>query len=1277
MNYEDIAIIGMSGRFPEAENLQQFWQNLANARDSIRDLPATRITELEHIKSTRGTRFVKNGYLNWMAEFEPGYFDISAEEAKYIDPQQRMSLELIEEAIQDAGYDASELRQQSVGIFMAHSSNTYRELLENHPLGVVNGLDSAMAGRVAYTFDFDGPTMTIDTACSSSLVALHTACLNLMTEQCQVAVVGGCQIFVRPATWQGMQDYPVFAKNEKLAAFSADAEGTLGGEGGGAFLLKPLAKAQQDNDVIHAVIKGSALNSDAGKSNGMSSPSKEAQAKLIRQALSAANLTPDDIDYIEAHGTGTELGDPIEVGAIAEVFENKKQKMPIGTVKSNIGHLVGMAGFAGVTKAILSLKHQQLPASLHFDKPNPHIDFENLNVFVNDILCPLASNSNSKRIGVSSFGIIGTNAHVILEQPPVAKTRKDKQQNQPFLVPLSARSDLSLFRQVQNLNVWLETNIHAKLEDIAYTLSVGRRHLAFRAAFIASSTQDLHSQVRAYLESPPIVAMKAESKLFLFPECTDWSNDEALVVDNYLSDLPDFNEKSSFTERLTLSKFTQNAGIKPKGVLGWGNGKLVANILSGKLSKAKLLDAIQQVEDVNESELVSKLFSVFDKGFDEWVCFDHQQGVFEGEFKQKLLNKGIKLRFISDFKSALELISTEYQHGLHIDWHSMYQNVDARRISMPAYQFERTLFLPSGSSVRSVQSTQQTTTSKVNGATLHARVEQIRKVLLSNLAGEADMSLSFEENGGDSLDALQVQEQLASAFGEKVSLETIFSNSSLEQLTNIILTQVAPASDSNTPSSETMPNFTALKDLCSGFLTSEPNLELSFEDNGGVSLDAIEIADRVESEYGIKITLEELFSFKSIRELIDYMLRGAHENEEKALPELSSFCRGLQDPIDNDCYSKHILITGATGFFGAHLVSELLEDKDSLIYCLVRASDEFIAEQRLRETLHAYFGETYQSVFGERLIAVPGDISQDNLAMSEQQYVALSKRITDVINAAADVRQVARKEEMFKVNVEGTQRLISFCLTEQQKSLHHCSTYTVSGRTASAAPFAENDLDRQQFFLGSNYAESKFESEKLIHTYRDQGLQASIYRIGNLSGRFSDGKFQTNFSSNLLYSSWRAIGELGHYTPAMAEDKLELCPVDLCASAFCKLLHAKNTVGHTFHLMNPTQTSFMQIITALKNNGFALGESSKARFSEELETAIEMGDSGGLFRRLKLLYGSKEQQSRTEDLVRPTYAFDQTAKILKEVNFNWPDLDADYVEKIVEPLARWELPVSA
>ena len=1276
MKYEDIAIIGMSGRFPEAENLQQFWNNLANAKDSIRDLPATRITELEHIKSTKGTRFVKNGYLNWMAEFEPGYFDISAEEAKYIDPQQRLSLELIEEAIQDAGYDASELRKQTVGIFMAHSSNTYRELLANHPLGVVNGLESAMAGRVAYTFDFDGPTMTIDTACSSSLVALHTACLNLMTHQCQVAVVGGCQIFVRPATWQGMQDYPVFAKNEKLAAFAADAEGTLGGEGGGAFLLKPLAKALQDNDVIHAVIKGSALNSDAGKSNGLSSPSKEAQSQLIRQALSVANLTADDIDYVEAHGTGTQLGDPIEVGAIAEVFASKKEKMPVGTVKSNIGHLVGMAGFAGATKAILSLKHEQLPASLHFDKPNPHIDFKNINVYVNDKLRPLQNEGRSKRIGVSSFGIIGTNAHVILEQPPAANARKSKAQSSPFLVPLSARSDLSLFRQVQNLNDWLETNTQAQIDDIAYTLSVGRKHLTYRVAFIASSTQDLHSQIKAYLDNPPIVETNADNKLFLFPQCVEWPQAQVPFIDHELTDLPEFNEKASFAERLTLSKFTQNAGIKPKGVLGWGNGKPVANMLSGKLSKAELLNSIHQVEEVNQSELISKLTSVIDKGFNEWVCFDYQQGIFESDLKQQLLNKGIKLRFISDLKSALELISIDYQQGAQIDWHTMYQNADARRISMPTYQFERTLFLPSGNSIRTVQSTQQTTSHDKVEPTI-AGISQIRQILLNNLAGEADMSLSFEDNGGDSLDALQVQEQLASAFDLKLTLETLLADSSLDDLAHLILKQVAPISEDKTPSSDTLPTFTVLKDLCSGFLTSEPNLDLSFEDNGGVSLDVIEIIDRVETEYGIEITLEEFFDFKSMRELIEYMLNGKNSNKEKALPEHNSFCRGLQDLLDTDHFSKHILVTGANGFFGAHLVSELLENEDSLIYCLVRAEDEFIAEQRLREALQAYFGNTFQTAFGERLIALPGDIAFDNLGMSEQQYSALSKRITHVINAAADVRQIARKEEMFKVNVEGTQRLISFCLTEQQKSLHHCSTYTVSGRTSSAAPFSENDLDRRQSFLGSVYAESKFESEKLIHAYREQGLQASIYRIGNLSGRFTDGKFQTNFSSNLLYSSWRAIGELGYYTAAMAEDKLELCPVDLCASAFCKLLHAKNTVGNTFHLMNPTETSFTQIIEALKNSGFTLGESSKARFSEELESVIESGDSAGLFRRLRLLYGTAEQQSRTEALVRPTYTFEQTTQMLKEVGFNWPTIDADYVEKIVEPLAHWELPISA
>ncbi len=301
----DIAIIGMAGRFPEADDIEAFWANLLSGRESIRSLPDSRKQEIAEMTGTYPNgEFARGGYLDQISLFDSDYFQISAEECKYIDPQQRLLLELVEVAIQNSGSTSQKYSGKNVGVFMADSKNIYGSNMDTTmPLGLVNSLDSALAGRIAYTYNFCGPTMTIDTACSSSLVALHYACQALRTKECEYAITGGASVNVEPLKKDFVKKLAVASREEKVRAFDKNADGTIGGEGGAVLLLKTLKRALADKDPIHAIIKGSAVNSDGRRSNGLSAPNHYAQAEVIERAINISEIDPKTITYIETHGT--------------------------------------------------------------------------------------------------------------------------------------------------------------------------------------------------------------------------------------------------------------------------------------------------------------------------------------------------------------------------------------------------------------------------------------------------------------------------------------------------------------------------------------------------------------------------------------------------------------------------------------------------------------------------------------------------------------------------------------------------------------------------------------------------------------------------------------------------------------------------------------------------------------------------------------------------------------------------------------------------------------
>ncbi len=498
----DIAIIGMAGRFPGARNIEAFWENLKNGVEGIRFFSEEELREAGIAETQlRDPNYVKaRGVLGDADRFDARLFDFAPREAEIIDPQHRVFMEIVWEALERAGYDP-EKYDGLIGLFAGVGMNTY---LLNYILslkGLSNPADlyqvaiandkDFLTTRVSYKLNLRGPSLDVQTACSTSLVAVHVACQNLLNYDCDMALAGGVTITVPETQGYVYQDGMILSPDGHCRPFDARAQGTVAGHGAAVVVLKRLADALEDGDTIYAVIKGSAINNDGSNRVGYTAPSVEGQAEVIAMAQAVAGIDPDTIDYIECHGTGTRLGDPIEIEALKQVFQEKtdrKQFCAIGSVKSNVGHLDAAAGVTGLIKTVLSLYHRQIPPSINFDRPNPQIDFDNSPFFVNTRLRDWPEKGHPRRAGVSSFGIGGTNAHVVLEEAPESEPSGATRPWQ--LLVLSAKSRTALDKMTENLADYLNDHPELSLGDVAFTLALGRRELNGRQAVVVHSLDD-------------------------------------------------------------------------------------------------------------------------------------------------------------------------------------------------------------------------------------------------------------------------------------------------------------------------------------------------------------------------------------------------------------------------------------------------------------------------------------------------------------------------------------------------------------------------------------------------------------------------------------------------------------------------------------------------------------------------------------------------------------------------------------------------------------------
>ncbi len=525
---DGIAVVGMSGRFPGARDLEAFWENLRAGVESIsifseEELLAAGVSA----EVLREPAYVRaGGALEDVDLFDARFFGFTRREAEATDPQQRLFLECAWHALESAGCDPSSYPGR-IGVYAGSSRSSYGSMLLS-PAGAAGELQLAvgtdrdfLTTRVSYKLDLRGPSVAVQTACSTSLVAVCMAVQSLLQHQCDVALAGGVGIQVPQKTGYMHQEGGVLSPDGHCRAFDASAAGFVPGNGVGIVVLKRLAEALEDGDVIHAVIRGTAVNNDGCLKVGYTAPSVEGQAEVVAEAMAVAGFDPRTLTYVETHGTGTPLGDPVELAALTRAFRARtdaKQYCAIGSLKTNIGHLDAAAGIASLIKLILSLKHGELPPSLHFERPNPRIGFAASPFFVNTTLRRWERSGFPRRAGVSSFGIGGTNAHVVLEEAPELPPGFDSRP--PHLLVLSAKSEEALERATENLARHLERRPKLDLGNVAFTLQVGRRGFARRRMVLVDDAAQAIAALRGPA-FPPVRSGAWEGRhrpvVFLFP----------------------------------------------------------------------------------------------------------------------------------------------------------------------------------------------------------------------------------------------------------------------------------------------------------------------------------------------------------------------------------------------------------------------------------------------------------------------------------------------------------------------------------------------------------------------------------------------------------------------------------------------------------------------------------------------------------------------------------------------------------------------------------------
>jgi amino acid adenylation domain-containing protein len=823
----EIAIIGMSGRFPDARNVEEFCKNLRDGICSIKEFPEDRKRLLN---LPWEADFVRAGYMSGIEFFDYPFFDISRNEAEHMDPNQRLTMEVFYETIENAGYDIDHFFDSDSSVWIAETTLNYHRFMDEpgpDPTILTGNLTSMTAGRISRFFNLRGCALTIGSSCSSSLVALHYACNELKLGGADYAFVCGSKLNLIPGfrASENIESMTgITSPNEKICSFSSEANGTVAGEAVICFLLKPLQRALADKDIIHAVIKGTAVNQDAALSATLVAPDSNAQAQVIEKAWKQADISPESISFIEAHGTGTKLGDPIEVQGLDLAFSkftNKRKFCALSTVKTNIGHTDCVAGLAGLVRASLSLKSRQLFPLVNFAEPNPLIDFEKSAVVPTARLQDWVHPKESlRRAGVSSFGLAGTNCHVVLEEaPPLDSEPRPETKDVSYLITVSAKDPSALESNVQALRRYI-SEYDPAIQDVSYTLAVGRKHYKYRFVEIVRNNAELVTALGAFRKSEG--ELKDNRKIvFIFsaeiPEAdqliarmkrqSDFFCAEAERMSNIFSDyvtVQDNNLLNSFIFQYVFYRLLAGR-YKNKSFVGDGMGQIVTQVLSNDLPPESAIQKIIEFKRTESKNIRERCLKMIGNLKSESVLFVEvgPESYISRQMKelQKELNGYEVLNLKEGDDALMNFVKELYLNNYVVDWSRIGCMTGGRRIELPAYQFNKVRCWVSGQKAPNTfivlpddgshGAKPDHSLSGRSGSSAETRTNPEWTDTQNRVSGlwyevlkpdRIDLADDFFECGGHSLNGNQLVNKITKEFHVEFTLEELFEFGNLRDL---------------------------------------------------------------------------------------------------------------------------------------------------------------------------------------------------------------------------------------------------------------------------------------------------------------------------------------------------------------------------------------------------------------------------------------------------------------------------------------------------------------
>ncbi|MEK3903780.1 type I polyketide synthase [Paenibacillus sp. FSL R7-0179] len=831
-NSFDIAIIGMSCRVPDAGNLDEFWDNLKQGRESIQFFTTEEMAREGEVSFTKSNYVNAGGILEEIEEFDNTFFDMSSSEADISDPQHLIFLEAVWNALEDSGNIPGRY-PGIIGMFGSSSTNTYlyRNLLPNrglmdklgiHPLLIGNEKDF-LSTRVSYKLGLTGPSMTVQTACSSSLVAVHMAIQSLLNGECTMAAAGGVTVRSSQRVGYEFSEGGILSPDGICRAFDENANGTVTGNGVGVVILKRYEDAVREGDSIYAVIKSSAVRNDGLHKVGFTAPGVEGQIQTIRDAINLSGVRPEDISYVEAHGTGTRLGDPVELSALCQVYAeytDHKAFCALGSVKSSIGHLDVAAGVVGLIKVAMMLRNRRMVPTVNFLSPNPELNLEKSPFYINTE-CEEWESEGNRFAGVSSFGLGGTNCHIILEE--YVPERMKGKERPLYLVPLSAKTETSLISYTDKLLNQLKKNGYP-LADVACTLATGRKLFKYRRAIVCGNLEELKTKLGSTTEitkSPartlPLTLLVSDMDFEmldkLYPHISDCGGSFAgslLASTDILSrygltcnDLLDCaagrictkqpawltkqaaGRTASYICNLSLlSGIITEFGLMPNTYAYTDDGHYAIKVLLGQIGAEDVLDIL--LEDPASS---GRGTDADIKSAIELYDGNHRAGhllhIGCMELNKEAADQvhqiaGIQEDDVSEyslFQSIMETVGALWCSGIAIDWEKYYEGLEAKRVSLATYSFERTRHWIEAkpqtgpgitvSNEAGGRSPEEVTSRLVEIWRRHLPVEQI------------NMDTDFFMAGGDSFRAIQIQSQISQEFGVQLSLSRFIAEPTL------------------------------------------------------------------------------------------------------------------------------------------------------------------------------------------------------------------------------------------------------------------------------------------------------------------------------------------------------------------------------------------------------------------------------------------------------------------------------------------------------------------